>query len=338
MGPEPTPIRGVTPPSREGGRGGFLSDVIVELGLAGEEAVARAVRKAQETGRTFGAALLKAGVLDESQLARAVAEHHGFAYADLDEFEVDPTAVRLISRTAAARYRAAPIAVSEDGALLVAFVDPVDAFAVEDIEATTKSNVRPVVAAASAIEALIATIPDEAEDSRNGEPDEVSDREILALSPDMALDEAAPPPTEESIPIEESAVLPDPSPATSSGAEPLSPTEAPLTEPSPRLQEKIASLIEGALEGVAESEVADLEAKLESARAEIEELAAQRDAARREEAKHAERAEALRAQFSAAQQAGEKLKEALSNLSTVASEAQLAADAVADELRDSREV
>ena len=80
--------------------------------------------------------------------------------------------------------------------------------------------------------------------------------------------------------------------------------------------------------------MADLEAKLESARAEIEELAAQLDAARRKEAKHAEREEALRAQFSAAQREGDRLKEALSNLSTVASEAQLAADSVADELRD----
>jgi hypothetical protein len=327
--PEPTPMRGVTQPSRVGGRGGFLSDVIVDLGLAGEAAVARAIREAQETDSTVGAALLKMDVLDESQLARAIAEHHGFAYADLDEVDIDPTAVRLISRTAALRYRAAPIAVSEDGALLVAFVDPVDAFAVQDIEVTTKSKVRPVVAAASAVEALIATIPEEAEDSVNGHPDEVSDRELRALSTAVAVEEAAPLPTEGPPTVEEprpqrGSLTPSPPEPLGSGGE----------DPSPRLQQKIASLIEGALEGVAESEVADLEAKLESARAEIEELAAQLDAARREEAKHAEREEALRAQFSAAQRAGEELKEALSNLSTVASEAQSAADSVADELRD----
>ena len=165
---QPAPTEGLTLPSQEGARGGFLSDVIVELGFASEEAVEQAILGAREAGCTVATALLDAGVLDESQLARAVAERHGLAYAELDEFDVDPTAVRLISRTAALRYRAAPIALAQDGALLVAFADPVDAFAVSDIEVTTKSNVRPVVAAASAIEALIATIPNEAAGGSNG--------------------------------------------------------------------------------------------------------------------------------------------------------------------------
>jgi hypothetical protein len=373
---QPTPSDGLILPSREGARGGFLSDVIVELGYASEEAVEQAIRDAREAGCTVSAALLEAGVVDESQLARAVAERHGLAYAELDEFDVDPTAVRLISRTAALRYRAAPIALAEDGALLVAFVDPVDAFAVSDIEVTTKSDVRPVVAAASGVEALIATIPAEASGS-NGDfaeavevpPTPIAEQEPAceeqpapeepATRPDPPPpppDQPPPPPDPPPPPPDPPPPPPDPPPPPPSSAEPVSqteqlpvepttqpasprpsppgPTRARSEDPSSRFQEKVAALIEEALEGAAESEIAELERELESARREIEELAAQLDATRSEKAEKAEQEKALRSQFSGAQAAGERLKETLSNLLLAASEAQAAADALEGELSE----
>jgi Type II secretion system (T2SS), protein E, N-terminal domain len=336
------PTQGLVEPSSPDGRSAFLSEVVVEMGFAAEEAVERAMEQARNEGHTFAVVALETGTLDEGQLARAIAERHGLAYADLDEFEVDPTAVRLISRAAAKRYRGVPISFCADGSLLVALEDPVDALAVNDIAVMTRTDVQPVVATRSAIEALIATIPDEVPASFNGHPGD-------------PVEAAAPPSDEEPYAPEEPALPPDPSPPP--GAEPSWPTERPLAEPatqapfpapcppepagegnedpSPRLQEKIASLIERALDGVAETGVAELEGELESARAEIAELAAELDAARREQAQHAEREQALRAQISASQRAGGKLKQALSNLLLAASEAQSAADELEDELSDS---
>lgn len=330
---QPMPIEGLTPPSQAGPRQGFLSDVIVELGFASEESVQQAILDARQAGRTVATALLETGVVDESQLARAVAERHGLAHAELDEFDVDPTAVRLISRTAAQRYRAAPIAFGEDGALLVAFADPVDAFAVSDIEVATKSDVRPVVAAPSAIDALIATVPVEAAGS-NGVDAEAEDANgIDAEAEDSneasaTAEESTPPPPEDSGEVTQ------PAPAAQEPVEAAHSQSGPVRgeDLSSRFQDKVASLLEEALEGAAESEMAELERELERAREEIEELGDQLDAARREQAEHAQSTEALREQLSSAQGAGATLKEALSKLLEAASEAEAAADALENEL------
>jgi type IV pilus assembly protein PilB len=127
----PPPPRGVVPPSEPGGRSGFLSDVIVELGFATEDAVEAAVREAR-SGTTVAQVLVESGTITEEQLARATAERYGLAYIDLDDFEVDRGAAALIRPSAAKRYKAVPVGFV-GGGLLVAMTDPADSLAVSDI-------------------------------------------------------------------------------------------------------------------------------------------------------------------------------------------------------------
>jgi hypothetical protein len=151
---------GVTPPSQPGGWTGFLDDVIVELGYADKETVEWAVEQGRHLGQAVGAVLLESRVLDDGQLSRAVAELHGLDHVDLDAFDVDLDVARLITRTAARRYRAVPIAFDPDGSLIVALADPVDPLAVSDIAVMTRSEVRPMVASESSIDAVIEHLKD----------------------------------------------------------------------------------------------------------------------------------------------------------------------------------
>jgi hypothetical protein len=54
---------GLTPPRKRGGRGRFISDVIVELGFAAEERVKAAVEEAKSSGRTPEQVMLQSGAL-----------------------------------------------------------------------------------------------------------------------------------------------------------------------------------------------------------------------------------------------------------------------------------
>ena len=112
----PEGAKGVTPPTNPSGTGGFLSDVIVELGFADAETVDRAVEGARQPGRTVDLILLEGGALTEEELSRAIAERHGFDHVDLAQFEVNMDAASLIGRSTARRYRAAPIEIATDGA------------------------------------------------------------------------------------------------------------------------------------------------------------------------------------------------------------------------------
>lgn len=153
------PRRGVTPyKPREGGPC-FLSDMIIELGLAEEAHVEAAVETARSSGETVGRILVREGRLSEDQLARALAARYGLNHIDLDEFDVDPAAANLLPPAAARRYRAVPVSFEPDGGLLVAMADPSDSLALSDIAFMTRLDVQAAVAAQDLISGLVSQLP-----------------------------------------------------------------------------------------------------------------------------------------------------------------------------------
>ena len=167
------PPKGVIPPTTPGGRSGFLSDVIVELGFADREAVEQAVRAARSPGTTVARVLVDSGAIDEEQLAHATAERYGIAYIDLNVFAVEASAANLIKPTAARRYQAVPVGFV-GGGLLVAMADPADALGVNDIAVMTKMDVKPAVASRPALDALLESLPlidDDEDDAPPAESD-----------------------------------------------------------------------------------------------------------------------------------------------------------------------
>jgi hypothetical protein len=165
---------GVAAPVAAGGRNGFLSDVIVELGFATRETVEQAVRAARSPGSTVARVLLDMNAISEEQLAQATAERYGLDYIDLEGFEVDPAAANLIDAGVARRYRAVPVAFLGDR-LLVAVADPTDALGVNDIAIVTQLRVRPAVASRPALDALLEALPLEGLPAPTGHPPEVHD-------------------------------------------------------------------------------------------------------------------------------------------------------------------
>src|SRR5688572_12351019 len=97
---------GVTSPSRRGGSGRVLTDVIVDLGFVDQELMDGAIERANESGGRPERLLVGDGSLTEDQLARAVAERFGLDHIDLAVYRVDPDAAKLVTPAAVRRYRA----------------------------------------------------------------------------------------------------------------------------------------------------------------------------------------------------------------------------------------
>ena len=150
----PSQIRrpGVTPPTRRGGTGRSLDDVIVELGFVAAHDMEGAVVSAARTGSSADKVLVGEGKLTEDQVSRAVAERFGLDHLDLRMYRLDPNAAKLVTPAAVKRYRALPVSFVNDRTLLVAMADPGNVLAVDDIAVMTGYEVRPAVAAAGDIE------------------------------------------------------------------------------------------------------------------------------------------------------------------------------------------
>ncbi len=146
---------GVTHPSSRGSSQRFLTDVIVEMGLASREAVDEALESSRISGTTPERVLVERGALTSDGLARALAERYGLDHLDLGVFSVNMAAANLVSTAIAKRYEAVPVAFADKRTLLVAMADPSNVLAVDDIAIMTGYEVRVAVAAPDDIEALV---------------------------------------------------------------------------------------------------------------------------------------------------------------------------------------
>ncbi|MBA3746177.1 MAG: Flp pilus assembly complex ATPase component TadA [Solirubrobacterales bacterium] len=156
--PDQPPGNGITKPRRAGGQARFLTDVIVELGLADRDRVTAAIEEARRTGKTPEDVLMDDDNLTSDGLARAVAERHGLEHLDLSLFSPDMQAANLISIPAAKRYEAVPVGYIDDRTLLVAMADPANVLAVDDIALLTGKEIRPAVTSREDIQGLIARL------------------------------------------------------------------------------------------------------------------------------------------------------------------------------------
>jgi type IV pilus assembly protein PilB len=153
--PEQEGTAGLTAPRRRGRSGGFITDVLVELGFVAEERAHQAIEEARTAAMPPEAVLLQHSAINGDQLSRAIAERYGLDHIDLSEYPVDMAAANLIPVGTARRYRALPVGFIDKQTLLVAMGDPTNVLAVDDIQLATGLDCRVAVAAEEDIEALI---------------------------------------------------------------------------------------------------------------------------------------------------------------------------------------
>src|SRR5215208_6663409 len=151
---------GITTPSRRGGSGRVLSDVVVDLEFVERGRMDEAIADATKSGSSPEHILVAEGDLSEEQLSRAVAERFGLDHLDLGIYRVDPDAAKLVTPAAVKRYQAVPVSFAGDRTLLVAMADPANVLAFDDIAVMTGYEVRPAVSSPPDIEALLERLED----------------------------------------------------------------------------------------------------------------------------------------------------------------------------------
>ena len=166
---------------------GHLGTLLIDEGLVTPEILETGMALQESTGRPLGRVLVEEGLVEESDLVRALAKHIGIEFVDLSTITVDPAAAALIPETLARRYAAVPIAF-EDDALIVAMADPANVLAIDDIRALTGRDVVARVATRSDVERAIGGVAG-LEDSVSDLADFAGDDNIEAQ--DLASVEAA---------------------------------------------------------------------------------------------------------------------------------------------------
>ncbi|WP_084073123.1 GspE/PulE family protein [Demequina sp. NBRC 110052] len=123
-----------------------LGSILLEEGVLTEDQLMDAIDAQQQRGQSLGRTLVELGMISEAQLVKALASQVGMEFVELADYNVDRTAVSLVSAQVCRRHTALPIAL-EDGTLKLAMSNPGNVVAVDDFRTLTNLKVVPVVAA-----------------------------------------------------------------------------------------------------------------------------------------------------------------------------------------------
>jgi type IV pilus assembly protein PilB len=130
--------------------------VLLERGYVSDESLQQAIGRHGEVGGRLADVLVHIGVISEQRIARAVEESIGIPLVMLPRVDVMPEALAKLSSDTAYELGALPFAL-DGNRLRVAFEDPLDALAIEEIEDASGCIVEPYQALHKELQWAIAT-------------------------------------------------------------------------------------------------------------------------------------------------------------------------------------
>ncbi|MFZ0267907.1 GspE/PulE family protein [Caulobacter sp.] len=163
-----------------------LSEVLQDRGLVGGETLARAILVQDESGERLDAVLTRLGLVSESALAEAISNASGLRLASIDDFPAEPLRVPTSPRFLH-EIKATPLREVDDE-VEVAFVNPLDPYAVHALGFAFGRPVRPLVGRLGDVEAALDRLYGPIAGQVADETDDGADEADLERLKDMASD------------------------------------------------------------------------------------------------------------------------------------------------------
>ncbi len=127
-----------------------IGEMLLRAGIIDEEKLESAIDHQRNQGGKVYSALLQLKYLNEDDLVEHLSRQLGLSTVSLDEIDVDPDAVKLITAQKAQKYMAIPYS-QVNSSIYVAMADPTDYSAIDDIKFLTGLSVEVSIAAESQI-------------------------------------------------------------------------------------------------------------------------------------------------------------------------------------------
>ena len=121
-----------------------LGEMAVEAGLITPEQLQRALETQKSTGSFIGETLIDLGFLTANDLGSFLQEQFHISYLSLEELQMAPEVVGVLSEQVVRRFNVLPIR-REDNRLYVAMVDPLNFNAIQELRMLTGCQISPLV-------------------------------------------------------------------------------------------------------------------------------------------------------------------------------------------------
>jgi type IV pilus assembly protein PilB len=131
-----------------------LGELLVRENLVNIDQIEAARKEQKSSGGRLGSALVKLGFVNDKKMAEFLAKQYNVPDIDLDQFEVDPEALKTLPVEVCQKHCVIPVS-KADNVLVVAFADPSNIFVRDDLSFVSKCKIEVVVAPEIAIQKAI---------------------------------------------------------------------------------------------------------------------------------------------------------------------------------------
>jgi type IV pilus assembly protein PilB len=122
-----------------------LGKLLLKLGYVSEEQIGIAVEIQAIRKKLLGEILTEQSFVSPKEVAKAIAQQSDKQYIDVAEFPISPDALRCIDRNMSKQLEILPLAIKEDGILMIAMSDPFDINTIDIISRRTGMRLEIVV-------------------------------------------------------------------------------------------------------------------------------------------------------------------------------------------------
>ena len=120
-----------------------IGQLLVQYGMISQEQLEEALHKQKEEGGKIGDILIELGYIGRENINEALEFQMGVPYVNLDEYNIELEAVKLVPENIVKKYRVIPIHIAAEE-IHVAMEDPFDIFAMDDVMLVTGKKVIPL--------------------------------------------------------------------------------------------------------------------------------------------------------------------------------------------------
>ncbi len=133
-----------------------LEQALVQNKIIKKEDLARALAEQKEKGGELSKIMVRLGFISEEELSLVLSYVLGLPQIDISRFKIDPQVARIIPREIAVNYQIIPISRMGDN-LTLAMADPLNVFAIDNVQALTGLMINPIISSAKDITQAIET-------------------------------------------------------------------------------------------------------------------------------------------------------------------------------------
>lgn len=131
-----------------------IGDLLVKAGMITEGQLKMAIEKQKITKQKVGEVIVAEGWVTEQAIMEVLEFQLGIPHVDLGMFDIEPEVAQLITESLAKRYTIIPIK-KINKSLQVAMSDPLNIYALDDLQLATKLDIIPLIATAGDINRMI---------------------------------------------------------------------------------------------------------------------------------------------------------------------------------------